>query len=569
MMEKNFDKILKDKLTGHDSQVPSDMWSRIEQDLVKRKPRPILPWVLSTVVLVSVVLYYSINRLQEGQGSSAKTEHVLEKNRENATHDYSPVKSENHSKSLVNTDDENIILKSGEINANSDADEGALATRADQATNSSSQGQGTITPAQSRLGQNFKSERKIDQSASIPNNANTSNANKTVENKSEQFSQSDQSNLSLKSKSDLRNIGDESAEKQRKTNNNHQNYNGIPSKNDQSAQVAISLDDQAETGDVMSSEQLAEMAAMRKAMLVEPLLSQGFGQSLAIGHFVYDPCSVKGGKKKNRVHCYSFVTQNTLVFADFMAGPQYSHKLLTARNIQDPNPTKLLNNRKETESYMFSYNATARLGIKLPSGLTGSAGLSFDRFHERFDYYDPSHSRPTITYVIRDTFILKDVNNMDSTVYELQTISIQAQGKRTVKHTNTMTFISIPLTAGYTWQMNKFNVGINGGVAVNLLFGKAGRITDPDGTVSSLNGSGSDDEFKARAGIGLIGGLTFEYKLKRGLSFIAEPQFKYQLSNLTVNDYGLEQRYLNAGINIGLRKILRETTSSKKKYGVN
>ena len=51
MKEKNFDRIVQDKLASHESNVPDQVWSRIEKDLKKKKSDPYLPFILSSVVL--------------------------------------------------------------------------------------------------------------------------------------------------------------------------------------------------------------------------------------------------------------------------------------------------------------------------------------------------------------------------------------------------------------------------------------------------------------------------------------------------------------------------------------
>ena len=203
---------------------------------------------------------------------------------------------------------------------------------------------------------------------------------------------------------------------------------------------------------------------------------------------------------------------------------------------------------------MLSYNVSARVGIKTKSGMTGMAGLSFDRYNERFDFFNPSETRTIII-----------TNGQGDTT----DVRVEAIGERTIKHTNTMTFVSIPLTAGYMWQTDKFNVGVHGGLGVNLLFAKGGRIAQEDGSSTTLNGEAKKDIFKTSAGFSAIGGLVFEYKIRDNLSFIAEPNVKYNLRSLTVDQYSLDQKYWNVGLNVGLRSIINKKITQKKKYGVN
>jgi hypothetical protein len=95
-----------------------------------------------------------------------------------------------------------------------------------------------------------------------------------------------------------------------------------------------------------------------------------------------------------------------------------------------------------------------------------------------------------------------------------------------------------------------------GGFLVNLAFWKEGKIIQPDGSLHSFENSGSHSVYKRNAGISAIGSIGFSYELEDDLRLIVEPQLRYALSNITVDNYPLDQKYMHLGLNIGIRKIL-------------
>ena len=546
MSEKNWDKIIHHKLADHESRVPSDMWSRIVGDMQKKRRLPFYPFLLAAIAtLITGMLYFQRNE----DNSKADSKHALE-----------------HTIAHTDTDDRQDVATST-TEAEIDTKQNMRFKMADHSktqNNTSDQTQKNNEIDQP-IGDNmsYVDPAKYDE-FDDQNISQTSSSKQSVDRGADHtpsdITRSSASNISstLDNNSDVMNTSSTSTSENNKTlDENNFNTSTDNSQNTIDSDTGNSMAFRGENDANKKYEQINSLdeSNSSKSSLVKTLALNGKGQSLSHGHLVYDPCTVKGGKKKQRVHCYSYVQQNKLTFADFTLGPQYSHKFLKLKSGdigQD-----VLTDRENTESYMLSYQANARLGIKLPSGLTGMAGVSYDRYNERFDYFNPAEQLPIETTVIV-------VAGGDSTV----SISIEAIGEHTVKHTNTMSFVSVPLTAAYTWQGDKLNVGVHGGMAVNLLFLKSGRIVNEEG-LQSLNSTVRKETYKTSAGFNLTGGLIFEYKIDRDISFIAEPRFSYNLRSLTTDGYPIDQKYLTAGINFGIRKILYERVTHKKKYGVN
>jgi|GEM_PF-5586245 len=558
MSEEKWIKNTGDKLRNLESDVAPDMWDRIQAELPRRRRNYfIAPIVITAVALLAAIGIYNLGNWStdtaatsedqientatqksdgldqsSGQSRSSKSTTTIANNESN----------ESLKESTISSPRQEIATKTT-VEASADKIQNPKSQSVDLNANRSNQKNdqaNNLIPSDSQLN---RKDQKNNRSFArlIPLESDEKVNTETLDN-SQQTEESNKLNNATPSASseiitddNVLNVNGVSA-----TDKNNANSSGLKLNNDSRSEAFTALS-------ILNKDQ---------ASISKKVLPLGDGSSLGHGHLVYDPCTVKGGKRKNRVHCYKFIQQNKLVFADYSIGPQYAAKILTKKN--DEFGDNILAAREDHESYLVSYNVNARLGVKLPSGLTGTAGLSFDRINERFDYFNPNQQGTITTTVII-------VNGADTTV---SSITIDAFGERTVQHTNSMSFISIPLMAGYTWQGSKINVGVQAGVAFNVLFTKTGRIVDGEG-LQTLSGPVRNETYKTNAGVSLGGGLTFEYKINRDLSFIAEPRFNFNLRSLTADGYALDQKYITTGINIGLRQILQERVTHKKVYGAN
>ena len=564
MSEQRFDQYLKDKLDKHDSFVPPHVWSNIHKQVRPNRRLWYIPlMLLATGLITAVVLLLPSDQLK------------ADRQQNNAIED----------RSYMNPGNEQQLA--GQISTQS-----ANATKSDLQANDAGNFRNLESQQSAALQKSSPpSARQMDKASRVTNGKGKTQSTQNtgdqlrqaqggfahVETVESQSNESDPSAENL----DVKSIGAEVFNDAAGSSDTPISSTGQASSSDNAASELINVSgtagkasqnntsaDQEQTTnatesasslDIAEKDQIAERNRLNPA--VEMLGTLRRGQSLAYGQLVYDPCMVKGGKKKNRVHCFSFISQREQIFADLGLGPQYAHQLLTTRNFESES---LRTNRANSESYLLAYNVSARLGLKMANGITGTTGISFDRFHERFEYYDPNQIRTTITNVIIDTIF-----SNGNITYVWDTLSIQTRGERTVKHTNALTFINIPVTLGYTWEMEKFNLGVQGGMALNLLFTKGGRIVQPDGEVGSLNGDGHKSVYKTSAGVSVLSSVVLEYKIENDLSVFVEPRFAYQLTNLTRDDYLLDQNYWTGGVNFGIRKILSEKITRKKKYGVN
>jgi hypothetical protein len=300
----------------------------------------------------------------------------------------------------------------------------------------------------------------------------------------------------------------------------------------------------SETGDV--GLQLDRVLKLRRQLLLESLpRSAKLVESLSKegSRITYDPCIVRG-----IIDCYEQYPGDQFGFLDLSLAPLYSFKTLRAKGIEAESYKDV---REDSEGYLSSYSVSGRAGVIFNNGILLASGLTFERLNEKFDYFDPEEQRITVTRVVTDTMV-----NGNVITYTYDTLSIVVSGERRIKHTNKLTFLSLPIQFGYNWQFSRFDISVMGGFLVNLAFWKEGRIIREDGSLHSFENDGTHSVYKRNAGISVIGSIGLSYELDNDLRLIIEPQARYALSNLTVQEYPLEQKYLHVGISLGIRKIL-------------
>ena len=94
---------------------------------------------------------------------------------------------------------------------------------------------------------------------------------------------------------------------------------------------------------------------------------------------------------------------------------------------------------------------------------------------------------------------------------------------------------------------------------VNLVFRQKGDVLSPVDLKPVSIDSGTLDAypaFKQQAGLGWYGSLGLEYKMGSDLYLMVEPYVKSFPRSLTIDQYGVQQKYLHAGTFVGLKKPL-------------
>lgn len=181
--------------------------------------------------------------------------------------------------------------------------------------------------------------------------------------------------------------------------------------------------------------------------------------------------------------------------------------------------------RQESESPSYSYSLGGRIGFTLPGGMGLKTGINISK--------------------VRNNFSFNSNDGMDTTI----TTNI-------VNATNTYTYVDIPLLFSYEMSgFGPFYYNVNAGILFNMTFSAEGNFVAPDGRIASFT-RGAEDRYIAYrkdAGAALFASFGFHYVWNDVIDFIIEPNLKYSIRPVTLNDYPLDEKYTTVGLITGIR----------------
>jgi hypothetical protein len=226
-------------------------------------------------------------------------------------------------------------------------------------------------------------------------------------------------------------------------------------------------------------------------------------------------------------------------YFEFYAGPDYAF-----RSLQDTGNSSYLQKRKESTKFKSGYSAGVRYTKVFNNSMSVRGGVNYSQINEKFTFNQGN--------VVQVTYI---INNNGDTVGSYTTT-----GSRNKTTINRYRSVDIPLVLGYELGNGKLHANINAGAIVNIYSWQKGDVLDAAGNpVSITTGKNSSPyQFKTNAGIGFIGAVSVYYKLNNRLHIMAEPYFRYNLSQLNKESITLKQKYQTAGLRLGIRLDLNQ-----------
>ena len=204
-----------------------------------------------------------------------------------------------------------------------------------------------------------------------------------------------------------------------------------------------------------------------------------------------------------------------------------------------------LDKRIATENYLEAFNSNFDFNLNHSSGFFIASGIHFTQIDERFKDID------SIDIYKENEGVTKEVQNGDGTISYLR------GQKEVVEHItwdkviyNYYSFIEIPVILGYHFDIKNISVELNSGLSYNLLLLKHGQIIGTEGFPVDI--AEEKNIFKSQSGISFIAGIKVLFPVRKKLFFF-EPNIKYNLQDITTDEYPLQQQYFNYGIKLGYR----------------
>jgi len=225
-------------------------------------------------------------------------------------------------------------------------------------------------------------------------------------------------------------------------------------------------------------------------------------------------------------------------YVEFYGGPDYAF-----RSLHDTGNSAYLQKRKESTGFKSGFSAGVRYTRVFNNSMSIRGGINFSQINEKFKYNQGN--------VVQVTYI---INTNGDTIGSYTTT-----GSRYKTTINRYRSIDIPIVVGYEVGNGKLHANINAGAMINIYSWQNGDMLDMAGNpVSITTGKGSSPyQFKTNAGIGFIGAVSVYYKLNERLHIMAEPYFRYNLSQMNKETITLKQKYQTAGLRLGIRLDLK------------
>ncbi len=222
------------------------------------------------------------------------------------------------------------------------------------------------------------------------------------------------------------------------------------------------------------------------------------------------------------------------------------------RSLKDPSGSNanLLQLREEFEHTLEAVHGGFQVGLHFPkSDLAFSTGIQYTQITDYLEINDSRSVFDTIPDGIQ--FYYRNLDN-EIIPYHGEVINEEVITRRK-KTYNEFVFIDIPLLVGIQKNVGsseRLGLGVQTGVFVNIALNASGEIINEDSEVEDLSPS-----FNSKMGVSYYLGLTSAYAFgeNKKLSLQLSPSFRYIPKSLTVDSYGLTQKYSLLGVNIGLR----------------
>ena len=243
--------------------------------------------------------------------------------------------------------------------------------------------------------------------------------------------------------------------------------------------------------------------------------------------------------------CANFGQKGKSYFTvEAVVGPDYSFKSMNARSTE---PSDYIGARETSETLQLGFSGGARVSLVTPSGMILKSGLMYAQINEKFEY-------STETIVSESEMPIMDtiINGPADTTFLSGVVTVTQVENQVAKSYNQYRMVDVPFLIGYGIEKGKFNLELNTGVLVNVLFRQRGRILDP-----SLNPvvitDNAQNYFNKTIGLSVYGSVGLVFRTGVDWAFIVEPNVRYQFNPITKSTYPIIQKHLTAGLYLGGR----------------
>ena len=236
-------------------------------------------------------------------------------------------------------------------------------------------------------------------------------------------------------------------------------------------------------------------------------------------------------------------------YLEVYGSPDYTMKSVAGNGLS----SVYLQKKDSAERMREGFTVGARFAKTVGDHFIVKAGLQYSQINERFSLRS-ENQRITTTVIINRTVVRPQG---DTTFNDTTTVTQIGYATRT--NINHYRNVEIPISLGYEFgeEKDKWKIGVNGGVILNIASSYVGETLDTSLNIVSYSSKNSSGFYNTKVGLSLYGGVSIIRNINDKLDVFAEPYFRYSLSNVS-SSIGYSQRFSTAGLTLGVRMKLNK-----------
>lgn len=250
--------------------------------------------------------------------------------------------------------------------------------------------------------------------------------------------------------------------------------------------------------------------------------------------------------KDNDVHCEVLNGRQSRYYVTARHVNSYAFNNL---NSKSPTAEEYMSSRFTSESKKYSFSDEVAFGLEYRSGLFVELGLRYDQINEKFNYLDPN-ARGETTVIVSDT-----VFTGGSSEVITDTITTELSGVREIVNNNHFRKISVPLSIGYEFPLNK-KVSIAGrtGLVLNVWSKYEGKMFDENLDVVSIDDrQASNNPFFNKLVHSVSASAYLQYQMNKRMEFLVGLDGYQNIGSASFDSNPLDQKYSSLGIFVGTK----------------
>ena len=231
-------------------------------------------------------------------------------------------------------------------------------------------------------------------------------------------------------------------------------------------------------------------------------------------------------------------------YVEAFLSPDYVQK-----NLQDKLAGK--NTKSGMDSTLhrqISFSAGINIVKNLGENFLVKTGVQYSQVNELFKYNSGSDTRTTTVITTRDVVVMPG-----DTIHVRDTSTVSQTGMLTKQTQNRYKQWDIPLIFGYEFGGNGFRLNANAGIIANIRSTYKGNMLDTAQQVIDIASYNNTGVYKTNIGLGVYLGLGFLKPLSDNMDLLVEPHARFNLSSMTTEAAIFNQKNTVLGLSVGIR----------------